>query len=41
VLKKVMGGVWFIDEVYLLYRPEKERDYGQESIEITSLGYEK
>ena len=29
-----MGGVLFIDEAYYLYRPENERDYGQESIEI-------
>ncbi|MEZ5652102.1 MAG: CbbX protein [Burkholderiaceae bacterium] len=34
VLKKAMGGVLFIDEAYTLYRPENERDYGQESIEI-------
>jgi probable Rubsico expression protein CbbX len=34
VLKKAMGGVLFIDEAYYLYRPENERDYGQESIEI-------
>ncbi len=34
VLKKAMGGVLFIDEAYYLYRPEKERDYGQEAIEI-------
>jgi probable Rubsico expression protein CbbX len=33
-LKKAMGGVLFIDEAYYLYRPENERDYGQESIEI-------
>ena len=29
-----MGGVLFIDEAYFLYRPENERDYGQEAIEI-------
>ena len=29
-----MGGVLFIDEAYYLYRPENERDYGQEAIEI-------
>jgi len=34
ILKKAMGGVLFIDEAYYLYRPENERDYGQESIEI-------
>jgi probable Rubsico expression protein CbbX len=34
VLKTAMGGVLFIDEAYYLYRPENERDYGQEAIEI-------
>ena len=34
MLKKAMGGVLFIDETYYLYRPENERDYGQEAIEI-------
>jgi probable Rubsico expression protein CbbX len=34
VLKKAMGGVLFIDEAYYLFRPENERDYGQEAIEI-------
>jgi probable Rubsico expression protein CbbX len=34
VIKKAMGGVLFIDEAYYLYRPENERDYGQEAIEI-------
>jgi probable Rubsico expression protein CbbX len=34
VLKRAMGGVLFIDEAYTLYRPENERDYGQEAIEI-------
>ena len=34
VLKRAMGGVLFIDEAYFLYRPENERDYGQEAIEI-------
>jgi len=34
VLKKAMGGVLFIDEAYYLYRPENDRDYGQEAIEM-------
>lgn len=34
VLKKAMGGVLFVDEAYYLYKPENERDYGAESIEI-------
>ena len=34
VIKKAMGGVLFIDEAYYLYKPENERDYGSESIEI-------
>ncbi|MCX5953391.1 MAG: CbbX protein [Cyanobacteria bacterium] len=34
ILKKAMGGVLFIDEAYYLYRPENERDYGAEAIEI-------
>jgi len=34
VLKKAMGGVLFVDEAYYLHRPENERDYGQEAIEI-------
>jgi probable Rubsico expression protein CbbX len=34
ILKRAMGGVLFIDEAYYLYRPENERDYGQESIEM-------
>ena len=34
VLKKAMGGILFIDEAYYLYKPENERDYGAESIEI-------
>ncbi len=33
-LKRAMGGVLFIDEAYYLYRPENERDYGQEAIEV-------
>lgn len=31
---RAAGGVLFIDEAYYLYRPENERDYGQEVIEI-------
>jgi probable Rubsico expression protein CbbX len=34
ILKKAMGGVLFIDEAYYLYKPDNERDYGQEAIEI-------
>lgn len=34
VLKRAMGGVLFIDEAYYLHRPQNERDYGQEAIEI-------
>jgi probable Rubsico expression protein CbbX len=34
VLRRAVGGVLFIDEAYYLYRPENERDYGQETIEI-------
>jgi len=34
VLKKAAGGVLFIDEAYYLYKPENERDYGAEAIEI-------
>ena len=34
VIKKAMGGVLFIDEAYYLFKPENERDYGAESIEI-------
>ena len=34
IIRKAMGGVLFIDEAYYLYKPENERDYGQESIEI-------
>lgn len=34
IIKKSMGGVLFIDEAYYLYRPDNERDYGQEAIEM-------
>ena len=34
ILRKAMGGVLFIDEAYTLYRPENERDYGQEAVEM-------
>jgi len=34
VIKRAMGGVLFIDEAYHLHRPENERDYGQEVVEI-------
>jgi probable Rubsico expression protein CbbX len=34
VLKRAYGGVLFIDEAYFLERPENERDYGQEAIEV-------
>jgi probable Rubsico expression protein CbbX len=34
ILKRAYGGVLFIDEAYYLYRPENERDYGQEAIEM-------
>jgi probable Rubsico expression protein CbbX len=34
ILKRASGGVLFIDEAYYLYRPENERDYGQEAIEM-------
>ena len=34
VVKRAMGGVLFIDEAYYLYRPDNERDYGQEAIEM-------
>lgn len=34
VLKRAMGGVLFVDEAYALYRPENERDYGVEAIDI-------
>ena len=34
VLKRAMGGVLLIDEAYYLHRPENDRDYGTEAIEI-------
>ena len=34
VLKKALGGVLFIDEAYYLWKPDNERDYGAEVIEI-------
>jgi len=34
VLKRATGGVLFLDEAYYLYRPENERDYGPEAIEM-------
>merc|ERR1711990_553231 len=34
ILKKAVGGVLFIDEAYYLYKPDNERDYGSEAIEI-------
>ena len=33
-VKRSLGGVLFIDEAYYLHRPENERDYGQEAIEV-------
>jgi probable Rubsico expression protein CbbX len=33
-LRRAMGGVLFVDEAYALYRPENERDYGVEAIEM-------
>jgi probable Rubsico expression protein CbbX len=34
IVKRAYGGVLFIDEAYYLYRPENERDYGPEAIEV-------
>jgi len=34
VVKRARGGILFIDEAYYLHRPENERDYGQEAIEV-------
>jgi probable Rubsico expression protein CbbX len=33
-MARAAGGVLFIDEAYYLYRPDNERDYGQEAIEV-------
>lgn len=33
-IAKAAGGILFVDEAYYLHRPENERDYGQEVIEI-------
>jgi len=33
-IAKAAGGILFIDEAYYLVRPENERDYGQEVIEV-------
>ena len=34
ILKRAIGGILFIDEAYSLYRPDNEKDYGSEAIEI-------
>ena len=34
VVKRALGGVLLIDEAYHLHRPENERDYGQEAVEV-------
>jgi len=34
VVKRSYGGVLFIDEAYYLHRPDNERDYGAEAIEV-------
>jgi probable Rubsico expression protein CbbX len=34
VLKRAYGGVLFIDEAYYLHRPDNERDYGAEAVEV-------
>ena len=33
-LQKARGGILFIDEAYQLYKPDNERDYGAEAIEL-------
>jgi probable Rubsico expression protein CbbX len=33
-LRKAEGGVLFIDEAYSLHKPENERDYGSEAVEV-------
>ena len=33
-LQKAKGGILFIDEAYQLYKPDNERDYGAEAIEL-------
>lgn len=33
-LRKAEGGVLFIDEAYALHRPENERDYGSEAVDV-------
>ena len=33
-LKRAQGGILFIDEAHHLYKPDNERDYGSESVEL-------
>lgn len=33
-LQRAQGGILFIDEAHHLYKPDNERDYGQEAIEL-------
>lgn len=40
-IARAAGGVLFIDEAYYLFRPDNERDYGQEVIEILLTEMEK